>query len=796
MPAAAQQDRFLEEQIPTFMSVFGLDATMVDCDTVTLVNPKMPNVESKPVGMTNPAPQGPLPTDQHDHRNSTSSEVSESTEPSPTMTLSTTDSSPLTDGSPSSSPESPVNLVPLNNYPGTTFGARGFNPPAMLPIPESGPAMIRPMTSPAPRRRNMKGLSIQPPSAVTTTSASNGLEPSTPLFIKPMIPGMKRKPSLLSLKTNTTDLRPALEVPASPAMPPIRERRALKHSASTPHILPTLRTTIPSNVDSNGYTNMLERNESGLSEFLRPMKTGTRSSFDSSITEEETSPIKTQLANCAEYEPYHESVNNEDQKSPSYPEGPIAIYGDNVFLYLEPTAAEASKFDVVFNVAREVNNPFEMPPAKKQRTPDLSPVPDTAVTDCSFRTAFEYPPEDNLDTPTTPKANPLRMPEYIHIPWDHNTDIAPDLMELCEKIDNRTKEGKKVLIHCQQGASRSASLIIAYGLYQNPELSVNDAYYSAQAKSKWISPNMKLMYSLQDFQKEVSQKKMPASSSYKPRNGRSPTKHKLTLSADAAEVSLKEPRTAPLPGEDYRSPDDADDSPTRPRGFSSPNPLTNSAISPGPASAPLTFSWTGIGETATPVTPVLAIPPMPTYLPPPPPPAPAPANNGFMAIHPHEVPQRPKSGFGGRAEPAPFGFSNDGWVQPMQVEPRARSSQGFRGLPFRAMQDDVPLSAQSTLVDRTVTLPSSNFPDTGDLMSPRIEAMMNNPLRGFTTGPDGGMRFMEAPPTPTAGLFSPREGKFPKDPFATFTRPAPVADPRSPPTRGEASIVRCIDDLI
>ncbi len=105
-------------------------------------------------------------------------------------------------------------------------------------------------------------------------------------------------------------------------------------------------------------------------------------------------------------------------------------------------------------------------------------------------------------------------------------------------------------MHCQQGASRSASLIIAYGMYQNPDLSVNDAYYAAQAKSRWISPNMRLMYCLQDFQKEVSKKKLgPLGSAFsKPRSGKSPTKHRLTLSADNIDMAPpKEPLTAPAP---------------------------------------------------------------------------------------------------------------------------------------------------------------------------------------------------------------------------------------------------------
>ena len=171
------------------------------------------------------------------------------------------------------------------------------------------------------------------------------------------------------------------------------------------------------------------------------------------------------------------------------------------------------------------------------------------------------------------------------MPWDHNTDIATDLMMLCEKIEKRTKEGKKVLVHCQQGASRSASLIIAYGLYQNPGLTVNDAYYAAQSKSKWISPNMRLMYCLQDFQKEVSKRKLPPRSAAGPRSGRSPTKHRLTLSANAIEVQPKEPMTAPLPdekeGTDGHS--GTEHVPSHSRGKSTPN---LESISPGPSSAP------------------------------------------------------------------------------------------------------------------------------------------------------------------------------------------------------------------
>ncbi|OAA53880.1 Dual specificity phosphatase, catalytic domain protein [Cordyceps fumosorosea ARSEF 2679] len=822
MPSAAAR-RLYEDQIPTFMSVFDLDAdTMGDCDTVTVLEPKLVGMDSKTV-LAAPAQDGAIHQDpNHKHSDSSLTQMSESADSSPTTTLSTTDSSPLTDRSPSSSPDSPVNsnLIPLSNYPSTTFGALPVtNTTAVFPAGDAT-ALSRPMTSPAPRRpRNMKGLSILPPLAVTTMAAkAPAPEPVSPCFIKPQIPAMKRKPSQLSLRTNTNDLmRPVLEVPPSPAMPPILQRRALKHSTSTPHMLSMIKTSqAPSLLPPLPSSRMLERNESGLSEFLRPMKTGMRASFDAAIAEED-SPIKPQMANRQDFEPYDESINNEDQKSPTYPDGPIAIYQDNVYLYLEPTAEEAAKFDVVFNVAREVENPFEALKRKsadelaRQIQPDDSPIPDTAVTTASFATAFEFQPNDgNIETPTTPKANPLKTPEYIHIPWDHNTDIAPDLMDLCESIQGHTKQGKKVLIHCQQGASRSASLIIAYGLYLNPDLSVNDAYYAAQAKSRWISPNMKLMYSLQDFQKELSKKRpAPTSSAFRPRTGRSPNKHRLTLSADAIDVSPKEPLSAPLPSEEERSREEMlKDGSKRARGNSSPG-LQD--VSPGPASAPLTFSWKNMEPFAsvekedakdvdmplppipTITAPLPCIPPMPTEAPPP-----IPAR---APLRLSQVPPRPKSGMS-RPEPS----SNKdavSWLDSLQPPvPRPRSSVGMRALPLRSYQDQMPstLDARASSTTQSINLPTTPYEEP-PLLSPRAETMTNhrqeyNRFPGFT-----GMQPMDAvvaaaAPPVEDGLFSPRATTFPPEATIFFGRRDLMVDPRSPPTRGEAPIIRSIDDFL
>jgi tyrosine-protein phosphatase len=903
MPSAVAR-RLFEDHIPSIMSVYEIDSGITDLDQsnpVTIVDPKMVMGHTKLPGDSQPGPRpGAMPSEVvHRHNDSTSTQTTESADSSPTTTASITDASDLSDPSPSSSPDSPVHLAHLPSFAPASFG--GLSSMARLTIAD--PNQDRPMTSPGPRRRkNMKGLSIQPPASSLSSSSSMISEPTSPAFIKPMIAPMKRKPSQLSLKTNSSDLvtRTTLEIPSSPTVAPILQRRALKHSASTPHMLSGLRSATFGPVGGMTIPTVLERNESGLSSFFRPARP-MEAIGQSSPIREEGSPIRTQIANRIAFdtEPYHEVENgNEDQKSPGYPDGPVAIYSDNVYLYLEPTAEEAARFDVVINVAREVTNPFtaasgsQQIPEVKEKPEEDSPIPDTAASTASFATAFESFPDDrSADTPTTPKAQPFKEPEYIHMPWDHNTDIAGDLMPLCETIDKRTKDGKKVLIHCQQGASRSASLIIAYGLYQNPELSVNDAYYAAQAKSRWISPNMKLMYCLQDFHKGISKKRLTPSAGLKPRSGRSPSKHRATMSADNIEAMPKEPLTAPLPVDDPASMGASPErSPNRARGNSTPN--RGEPISPGPSSAPSSFSWGEKEDEADPgkfgrfnIDAMLAPVPKRTdsgfssssfHSKPPPspgfgsftvskPPSPPglgsftlskpPSSPGFGPFTLSKPPSSP--GFGSftlSKPPSPPGLGSFTLSKPpsspalggsfsLSRPPRSPRlapptisrpppspglaplnlsrppmspgfppsdpfskpppSPGFGahrfggkapGFGFSSLNlAPPPQPAVKPEPSPVAILPS--FPDDAALLSPRAETMTNNPIHQSFAGLPG-MHFIEEPPTPGDGVFSPRETMFPRDPSYPFGRPEQVADPRSPPTKGETPIVRSIDELL
>ncbi|KAF2773165.1 DSPc-domain-containing protein, partial [Teratosphaeria nubilosa] len=150
-----------------------------------------------------------------------------------------------------------------------------------------------------------------------------------------------------------------------------------------------------------------------------------------------------------------------EEKPEAYPDGPICVYEPYIDLYLEPTAEQCRKYDVVMNVANEVRNPL------LQHTQNSEP-------------------------------------EYIHIKWEHNSDIVPDLLRLCKLLDEKVKQSKRVLVHCQCGVSRSASLVVAYGLYKDPDMSVQEAYDAIKKRSKWIGPNMNLIMQLQEFRTSLS----------------------------------------------------------------------------------------------------------------------------------------------------------------------------------------------------------------------------------------------------------------------------------------------------
>jgi tyrosine-protein phosphatase len=437
-------------------------------------------------------------------------------------------------------------------------------------------------TTPAKKARNLKNLGINTTTSLTNLRAQppaapkekNSSAPPSPLFIKPPTPP-RRRPSNLSLTIATpgiNDSKPTrLVIPSTPSL----NRPALRHFQSSPSlplcspcVAPTGGMQLPS---------------------LRPIATKTTG----------LSEVPFEMEEEEDQEPNFDVPQSREEKPAAYPNGPICIYPAGVYLYFEPTAEQAATFDVIVNVASEVQNPFTTPASESQKKLNARRVDGPAAENVDFAALSkqQQPPKTSFDSgsnsPTTPKATPrlqttqpgeivlngqrYRTPEYIHMPWEHNTDIVPDLYKLVKIMDDRVKMGKRVLVHCQCGVSRSASLVVAYGLYKEPEVSVQEAYDKAKKRSKWIGPNMNLIMQLQEFRNGLLRQTQSRSYHDKAFSRRSmgfPTAGPKDPSFERDNDSgSRTPRTAPLPPDNNISMQRA----------STGNMM---AISPGPLSAP------------------------------------------------------------------------------------------------------------------------------------------------------------------------------------------------------------------
>ncbi|KIY70327.1 phosphatases II [Cylindrobasidium torrendii FP15055 ss-10] len=81
---------------------------------------------------------------------------------------------------------------------------------------------------------------------------------------------------------------------------------------------------------------------------------------------------------------------------------------------------------------------------------------------------------------------------------DHSSaDLKPHLEKACDYIDRLLKSGKNVLVHCQQGISRSTSVVIAY-LMRHRHMSYDVAFAFVQQHRACANPNSGFVKVLRD----------------------------------------------------------------------------------------------------------------------------------------------------------------------------------------------------------------------------------------------------------------------------------------------------------
>lgn len=93
--------------------------------------------------------------------------------------------------------------------------------------------------------------------------------------------------------------------------------------------------------------------------------------------------------------------------------------------------------------------------------------------------------------------------EYLQIPLlDTNEKLQPIFDEFLPIIHHRLTQNKNILIHCIVGASRSASLVLAY-LIKYHGYSLTQALYFVQQKRPVVNPNPYYIQQLKLFEQTL-----------------------------------------------------------------------------------------------------------------------------------------------------------------------------------------------------------------------------------------------------------------------------------------------------
>lgn len=196
------------------------------------------------------------------------------------------------------------------------------------------------------------------------------------------------------------------------------------------------------------------------------------------------------------------------------------------------------KFDLVINVAEELKCPFDLSHTKKHGIikgdllfspmssiqsvfDDIKTPLDSKISNSFSNSISIHNPNSssnsNVDVNQNPDAgnvkiktynHPQGSTEYLHVAWSHSTHILPALPYITSIISDRLSLNKRILIHCQFGVSRSATLLIA-AVMKIQKLSVKEAYDVVQSKANEIGPNMGLIFELADWEKELKRQNTP-----------------------------------------------------------------------------------------------------------------------------------------------------------------------------------------------------------------------------------------------------------------------------------------------
>lgn len=177
-----------------------------------------------------------------------------------------------------------------------------------------------------------------------------------------------------------------------------------------------------------------------------------------------------------------------------YSNGPIEILPD-LFLGDETNASDPEtlrrlNIGFILNVAREVENPL-LETESRVGWQLLS-------TEAVGETASLYLKKHHFHTPVSRHSHFVFSKKLF---WDHNQDNILEFFNSAFRfIDMARSLGMGVLVHCQCGVSRSASLMMGY-VMKCQNISFESAYQYVKARSKVVSPNLSLIAQLLEYER-------------------------------------------------------------------------------------------------------------------------------------------------------------------------------------------------------------------------------------------------------------------------------------------------------
>ncbi|WVQ83922.1 hypothetical protein IAT38_006066 [Cryptococcus sp. DSM 104549] len=314
-------------------------------------------------------------------------------------------------------------------------------------------------------------------------------------------------------------------------VPTIAESEGLPNSVSTPG-LSSLGYALPSTSPGGSLS---------TSPVSHSSASGSASGTGSTSTTPSTSPpLPSTFTFSVPSVPSHS--NYPAYADSSYPSRSAEPYADGPIEFLPGIwlGAEESvwRWDVwargkgrvrVVNVAQEVDDPFD--PAAGEKDPGWAGAHGEQAGKGKMKLTT-YPSVREGTEDDRPEV------EYCHVRWSHGEVGLADLPEgarLEEVMKGREPAGREgmwkfweaiqwmeagrrdgvpVLLHCQCGVSRSATLAIAYTMAMAaagtmPELlghvrAMQDAYDFVKRKSSWIGPNHSLVFQLVDFARTLT----------------------------------------------------------------------------------------------------------------------------------------------------------------------------------------------------------------------------------------------------------------------------------------------------